>query len=165
MIYAASYSAASVMPYNELIVANAIASYKGKIGAWISHIYVDNPNSVEGGRDIWGLPKEMADFTWHLGKAPGVQVSQGDRVLCSLNCKWHLPALPGFQLPVGAPVLSKSGSRFLTFPGQGKLGLQVAGIDIQIPPESPFKPMNFGHPWMSFYSNPLVFTAGIPAII
>jgi acetoacetate decarboxylase len=165
MIYAAAYSSASTMPYNELIVMSAIASYQGTIGAWISHIYVDNPNSVQGGREIWGLPKEMAEFTWQMGKSPGVTVSQGDRILCSLTCKWYLPALPGFQLPVGAPVLGQVNSRFLTFPGQGNLGLHLASIDVQIPPESPFAPLNAGLPWMSFYSDPLVFTAGVPSFI
>lgn len=165
MVYAASYSAASVMPYNELIVANAIVAYQGKVGAWISHIYVDNPDSVQGGREIWGLPKEMADFTWHTGKSPQVGISQSDRVLCSLTCKWQLPSLPVFHLPIGAPVLSRLGSQFLTFPGQGNLGLHLAGIDLQISPESPFAPMNLGQPWMSFYSDPLLFTAGVPSFI
>lgn len=165
MIYVASYSAASVMPYNELIVVNAIASYQGKVGAWISHIYVDNPDSVRGGREIWGLPKELADFNWQTGQSPQVQVSQDDRMLCSLTCKWRSASFPGFQFPVGAPILSKLGTQFLTFPGQGNLGLHIAGIDLQIPPESPFAPMNFGQPWMSFYSDPLRFTAGVPAFI
>jgi len=147
MVYVASYNAASVMPYNELIVVNAIASYQGKIGAWISHIYVDNPDSVQGGREIWGLPKEIADFTWQIGQSPRVQVSQCDRILCSLNCKWQLPTLPVFQLPVGAPVFSQLNSRFLTFPSQGTLGLHLATIDIHIPPESPFAPLNLGQPW------------------
>lgn len=165
MIYVASYSAASVMPYNELIVANAIASYQGKVGAWISHIYVDNPDSVQGGRDIWGLPKEMADFQWQRGELPEVQVSQGDRVLCSLTCKWRSPSFSGFQFPVGAPVLSKLDSRFITFSGQGNFGLHLAGINLRIPPKSPFAPMNFGQAWMSFYSDPLLLTAGVPALI
>jgi acetoacetate decarboxylase len=153
------------MPYNELIVVNAIASYQGKIGAWISHIYVDNPDSVQGGREIWGLPKEIADFTWQPGKLPRVQVSQGDRILCSLTCKWQLLTLPGLQFPVSSPVLSKLNSQFLTFPGQGNLGIHLANVDLQISPESPFAPLNLGQPWISFYSDPLVFTAGIPSFI
>jgi acetoacetate decarboxylase len=38
---------------------------------------VDNPDSVAGGREIWGLPKELAEFSW-LG---------GDRVLTFLSVR------------------------------------------------------------------------------
>jgi acetoacetate decarboxylase len=46
-----------VLEYNELIIIAAVLGYKGKFGAWISHIYVDNPDSVAGGREIWGYLK------------------------------------------------------------------------------------------------------------
>jgi len=37
---------------------------------WLGfHIYVDNPDSIAGGREIWGLPKEMAEFTWEKASA------------------------------------------------------------------------------------------------
>jgi acetoacetate decarboxylase len=67
-VYLSVYEPNSTLQYRELIVVPALVRYRGKIGAWISHIYVDNPQSVEGGRNIWGLPKQMADFTWQEGQ-------------------------------------------------------------------------------------------------
>ncbi|MEM5838755.1 acetoacetate decarboxylase family protein, partial [Pediococcus acidilactici] len=96
-IYLSYYGSGSVLEYSELIVIAAFVGYKGKFGGWVSHIYVDNPDSVAGGREVWGLPKELAEFTWEGGvsaaqpealaprKEARVTVSQGNRLLCSLN--------------------------------------------------------------------------------
>lgn len=63
-VYLSYYGSNSVLEYSELIIVPAVVSYQGKIGSWISHIYVDHVDSVAGGREIWGLPKELADFEW-----------------------------------------------------------------------------------------------------
>ncbi len=68
VVYLSYYGSGSVLEYSELIVAPALVSYQAKFGGWVSHIYVDNPDSVAGGREIWGLPKEMAEFTWEDNK-------------------------------------------------------------------------------------------------
>jgi acetoacetate decarboxylase len=52
------------LEYSELIVIAGLVRYSGQIGGWVSHIYVDNADSVAGGRNIWGLPKELAEFIW-----------------------------------------------------------------------------------------------------
>src|SRR5919199_4290949 len=76
-VYLSYYGSGSVLEYSELIVAAGMVRYSGKIGGWISHIYVDNPDSVAGGRNIWGLPKELAEFTWERGEH--ITVRQGNR--------------------------------------------------------------------------------------
>ncbi|HEY9821570.1 MAG TPA: acetoacetate decarboxylase family protein, partial [Candidatus Sericytochromatia bacterium] len=58
-VYLSYYGSGSVLEYSELIVAAGMVRYSGKIGGWVSHIYVDNADSVAGGREIWGLPKEL----------------------------------------------------------------------------------------------------------
>ena len=45
------------LAYHELIVFSH-ATTRGMV---ISHIYVDAEQSMHGGREIWGLPKELAD--------------------------------------------------------------------------------------------------------
>jgi acetoacetate decarboxylase len=74
-LYLSVYDANSTLEYHELIVVAALVRYQGKIGSWVSHIYVDNLDSVAGGREVWGLPKEMADFTWGDRQ---IQVAQGN---------------------------------------------------------------------------------------
>src|SRR5690348_3769306 len=58
VLYCASYEPPSVLRYHELLLAPALVATGGRIGFWISHIYVDDPASQAGGREIWGLPKE-----------------------------------------------------------------------------------------------------------
>src|SRR4028119_2333800 len=82
-VYLSNYGSGSVLEYSELIVNAAMVRYSGKIGGRVSHIYVDNGDSVAGGREIWGLPKELAEFTWDNGSR--VTVRQGNKLLCSLN--------------------------------------------------------------------------------
>lgn len=162
-VFVASYSADSVMPYNELIIVSGLVSYAGKIGSWISHIYVDHPDSVAGGREIWGLPKELAQFQWNLAKHPSVQVKQDDRTLCQLSTQWQLPSLP---LPfIAAPVLSKLDSTPLLFRAQGSLSLQLVGVSLEVPDTSPLASLKLGQSWLSFYSDRLSVTAGVPSAI
>jgi hypothetical protein len=59
-----NYIAGSTLIYHELIIAPALVRAGGRLGAWISHIYVDSAPSLEAGREIWGLPKQFASFEW-----------------------------------------------------------------------------------------------------
>lgn len=161
-LYVASYGQGSALLYNELIVVSGLVAYAGAVGAWISHIYVDQPDSVAGGREIWGLPKQLAEFTWQTGSTPGVKVSQGDTLLCTLNCNWQLPAL---SLPIAGSVFSTLGSKLLKFAATGTLKPHLAALELHVPPESQFAALNVGQPWLSFYCNPLQVTVNAPAIV
>ena len=56
-VYIADYGPGSALEYNELIVAPALTRRGRTIRFWISHIYVDNRDSMAGGREIWGCRK------------------------------------------------------------------------------------------------------------
>ncbi|MEG4004946.1 acetoacetate decarboxylase family protein [Microcoleus sp. Pol11C1] len=168
-IYISSYGLGSVMEYNELIVVSAIANYTGKWGAWISHIYVDNPNSVAGGREIWGLPKELAQFTWEgsesVKAAPlgyRVTVSQENRQLCSLNYSKQTLALP---LPFSGNVFSADRRNLLLFKGglQSRIGL-IKG-ELEVAEESPFASLNLGQPLLTFGSEDMRLTVAAPEVV
>lgn len=83
-VYLSVYESGSLLQYNELIVVAGLVRYQDRIGSWISHIYVDSEESVAGGRNIWGLPKEMAEFTWEDEQ---IVVKQSDSLLCRLYYK------------------------------------------------------------------------------
>ena len=51
-VYLTSYGPGSVLEHNELGVIAALVYYLGKIGLWVSHIYVDNTLSAAGSREI-----------------------------------------------------------------------------------------------------------------
>ena len=160
-VFITSYKPGSVMPYNELIVVSGCVLYQGKPGAWISHIYVDNSDSVAGGRAIWGLPKELAQFEWSFAEQPQVKVSQGDRTLCSLTCHWRSPGLP--LPPIEAPVFSTLNAVPLLFKASGSFNLQWINASLHVPDESPFASLKLGQGWLSFYSDRFSLEAGIPS--
>jgi hypothetical protein len=143
-VYLSFYGSGSVLEYSELIVVPAIVSYRGKIGPWISHIYVDNADSVAGGREIWGLPKEMADFTWEQGKR--VNVRQGDRKLCTLNYNQQNLA---WRQHLAVSTFSAMGSNLVTFPAECESLLGLVASELEIPVESPFFGMNLNQPFLT----------------
>lgn len=167
-VYIGSYEDGSTLRYNELIAVPALIHHRGKIGVWISHIYVDHPDSVAGGRTIWGLPKEMAEFKWDsASSAPvssasvsSISIQQGDRPLCCLQSHW---SLPGIAHPVQAPAFSLLNSQLMRFSGQGKLKWHGAGIDLQIPSESPIADLGLEQPWISVLLSSLDLSIDSPS--
>ena len=53
----ANYTSGTLV-YRELIVF----SHATRHGMVVSHIYVDDEQSLRGGHEIWSLPKELAEF-------------------------------------------------------------------------------------------------------
>jgi acetoacetate decarboxylase len=162
-LYLSVYEANSTLQYHELIVAPALVRYQGKIGSWISHIYVDHPDSVAGGRNIWGLPKELADFSWSEDR---VAVSQGDRSLCQVRYdRFGLPLTPWGKIELSGNVFGGLATDILAFTGDFETSLKWISFDLSIPDESPFATINFGHPWFSIQCNRLHLTANAPTIV
>ncbi|GET37241.1 acetoacetate decarboxylase family protein [Microseira wollei] len=161
-VYVSSYGLGSVLEYNELIVVAGVVNYSGKIGGWVSHIYVDNSDSVAGGREIWGLPKELAEFIWVKGEQSNVTIRQGDRQLCSLT--YSQPSF-GLPIPFSGPVLSSLGTDLLLFKGEVESRLGLINSKLIVPAESPFSSLNLGQPWLSVYGDDLRLVAGAPQVV
>jgi hypothetical protein len=79
------------LAYHELIVFRP--------GPRVAHIYVDSPESMRGGREIWKLPKELAEFTW---SRRAVEVRQDGRTLFRASIRRRPGRLP---LAFPAPAL------------------------------------------------------------
>lgn len=159
-VYVGAYEDGSTLRYSELIAVPALVYDQGKIGAWISHIYVDNPDSVAGGRTIWGLPKEIAHFEWETPSS--VAVRQGDRSLCRLKSHWNLS---GVEHPIQIPAFSLMNSQLVQFSGQGNLKWHWAGVDVQIPTESPIAELGLGQPWITILLSSLDLNVNSPSVV
>lgn len=146
-VYLSVYKSGSILEYNELIVVAALVNYQNRIGAWISHIYVDNQESVAGGREIWGLPKEMAQFTWQDNR---VSVRQADCLLCRLDYQsswlnlstWWQPKLSG-------NCFSGLGSELLSFTSQFSSEISFLTGSLAVPNNSPLANLNLDRPWLT----------------
>lgn len=159
-VYLSYYGSGSVLEYSELIVVPALVNYQSKIGGWVSHIYVNNPNSVAGGREIWGLPKELAKFTWEQGKF--VTVHQENRKLCSLN--YNQQSLAWRQW-LTASAFSTKGGDLLIFPAEFESVLGLISSKLEIPGESPFSGIGLGQPWLTVRCEQMSLRIDAPNVV
>jgi hypothetical protein len=140
-IIVADYQSRATFPYSELAVMPAMVRYRGVRGPWISHIWVNSQASLEGGRRMWGLAKEHADFSWDGGPTRRVQVSAAGTPLGTLS--WTAPArrfpFPGRVTGVG----SVDGDR-RSYRALGVAWLGRTDVDLAVPPGSPLAPVAAG---------------------
>jgi acetoacetate decarboxylase len=160
-VYFSAYTSGSVLEYNELIVAPAFVRYQDKMGAWISHIYVDHLDSVAGGREIWGLPKEMANFTW---TETGVNVSQNSQDLCYFSYKKGWLAT-GWQQKLHGTILSGLNSELLFFSSHFQSKIALVKAKVEIPNNSPFYQFELGQPFLTLSLPQLTLIAGLPEVV
>jgi hypothetical protein len=159
-VYLSNYGSGSVLEYNELIVVPAVVSYQGKFGAWVSHIYVDNPDSMVGGREIWGLPKELAEFTW-LG-SDCITIRQNNKILCSLNYDKHSFA---WRQWLSGSSFSIMNSEVLIFSAEFESLLGFVGSKLEAPVESPFSGINLGQPFLTVRCEEMTLKVAAPSFV
>jgi hypothetical protein len=162
-VYLSHYGAGSVLQYSELIVVAALVRYGNKIGLWISHVYVDNPDSVAGGREIWGLPKQLAEFSWQFtDRQAYVIVHQQQQTLCALD----------YGNPFSFWHQSFSGNSFgmknadlLLFDAKANLRPGLVSAALRIPVGSPFAKINLDRPWLAVVAQDLQLVVTAPQIL
>ena len=159
-VYLCYYGSGSVLSYHELIIASGLVRYQGVVGGWISHIYVDNPASVAGGREIWGLPKQLADFSWQEKK---VTVTQQDKELCTLT--YERPWFYSWQQTIKGNVFSTLNGDLISFEGIFNTKGGLAKGSLNIPAESPFASLNLSKPWLIFSLKPMELVAQPPLLV
>ncbi|MFF4331143.1 acetoacetate decarboxylase family protein [Streptomyces sp. NPDC001591] len=69
------------LTYDEFVLAS-LRRHGRRAGVWTHHIWVDSAASLWGGRQIWGLPKQMATFTW---SGPHLRVNDAQGLLAALT--------------------------------------------------------------------------------
>jgi hypothetical protein len=94
------YEPGGVLDYHELMAVVRVR-LKGRTLNTVTHIWVDNVSALIGGRELWGIPKELATFRFNDGSGfEAVAAANGHRI-ASLRFSPRL-TLPGwwrFSLP------------------------------------------------------------------
>jgi hypothetical protein len=162
VVFLASYGPDSDLTYHELIVVPALTRRGKNVGFWISHIYVDHPDAMLGGREIWGLPKELAQFTWQIGEQSHVLVRQGEGRVCTLRYGrprrlWRQPLL--------LPVLSMRGAHLLWFTGTGSARLGLGKGHVDVPSEHPCATLGLAGAARTYHYDDLTLVAHAPRVI
>jgi hypothetical protein len=78
------YLPGGLLPYHELLVAPLVRQ-GARVGVSITDIWVDSAASRAGGRELWGIPKEMAEFDLTHGSSFHGSARVGDTVLASAD--------------------------------------------------------------------------------
>jgi acetoacetate decarboxylase len=63
-----SYDEGSPLTYHELLVGRAVSTAGDGRRVTITDIWVDSPESVAGGRELWAIPKGLCDFTFDTSR-------------------------------------------------------------------------------------------------
>lgn len=85
-----------VLAYNEVMAAVRVR-VAGRAGVTVTHVWVDHPSSVAGGRELWAIPKQLAAFRVRDVGAAGFAASASEpdgRPLAEIGFR-AAPALPG----------------------------------------------------------------------
>lgn len=98
--------------YNEFAVGSLVRR-GGRVGLWCHRIWVDDAASLWGGRQLWGIPKELAQFDWD---GSTVSVTSGARLMASFSLGPAGRRLP--PLPVPVTGFGLAGDRRMFLPGR-----------------------------------------------
>ncbi|MFD3326658.1 acetoacetate decarboxylase family protein [Streptomyces sp. NPDC058701] len=127
------YENDSVLHYSELLSAVLVRDGR-RPRVTITDIWVDSGPSRDGGRELWGIPKEMAEF--HMNRDQGFQAAAtaGAGVLGRASFRGRLP-LPG-RLPLSYHVAQTLDGQLKTSPVRCRGTLTIARGDWEVPPGS-----------------------------
>jgi acetoacetate decarboxylase len=133
---AVTYEHGSTLMYNEIVVCGALVrTARGRVGLWVSGLWVDSESSVSGGRQIWKLPKDLGSF--EVDRTRGRQrfeASVDGRTIVRIRA-----SKPPLRLPQPGilPMVSGTvGSHWFTV-GRGVMKAGVARVRVEVPPDSP----------------------------
>ncbi|NJK53965.1 MAG: acetoacetate decarboxylase family protein [Leptolyngbyaceae cyanobacterium SU_3_3] len=161
-IYLSQYTHGSDLIYSELIVVAGLIRRNGVVGSWISHIYVDNPDAMAGGRDLWGLPKQMAEFHWESGEMGQVTVRQEGQILCSLRSSGRLSLV---RQRFSFPSFSLHDRTFLQFSSTAQANLAILRAKLDVPDTSPFGALIRSTPLLVMGADSLDLRVDTPIVI
>ncbi|MEV6342636.1 acetoacetate decarboxylase family protein [Actinoplanes sp. NPDC051851] len=132
-----NYEPGGVLHYRELLSA-VLVHERGRPRVSITDIWVDSVASMEGGRRLWGIPKELADLRVDTdgdlvdasASVPGGGAAIGSSLL---RLKRRLPG----RLPLGFTVAQALGGQVKRTPVRGRSGWRTLTAAWRPDPEGP----------------------------
>lgn len=143
----ANYTSGTLV-YRELIVF----SHATRRGMVVSHIYVDDERSLSGGHDIWGLPKELAEFEYTPTR---FCARQNGGTLLEASIRRRPGRLP---LLIPAPIVSPAGATT----GHARIKAAPALVALDVPPSSPFAALGLSGTRLALAGDDMALTMPAP---
>ena len=133
-----SYEPGGVLHYKELLSA-VLVHERGRPRVSITDIWVDSVASREGGRRLWGIPKELAAFTIDAESEPLVDatITAPEAAVPFAAALVRLKRrLPG-RFPLGFTVAQELAGQVRRTPVRGRAGLRTAVAAWRPEPDGP----------------------------
>ena len=150
------YAPGSVVEYDELLVTTLTRRGR-KLVSTLAHIWVDSPRSVAGGRELWAIPKGLAQFE-RDGASTTVDV-EGRRA-ASLTARTGVRLLPGWQA-FSMTTAQRLEGRSVLATNATRAHIRRATIDWDFPADGPLAYMNAGRRLMSFELDKMAVSFGL----
>lgn len=159
------YREGSALVYHEYIAGVVVRRRdKRRFGICVTHIGVDSLSSLWGGREIWGVPKEMAHFDLSYGRdgldCIETATDESGRTILAGEYRTRIGLPRRLRVPVFFPNYQELDDRIVYSDGTFRGALQLCASKIDIPHDSPLaalgiagrKPLvNFGVPKFQMY--------------
>jgi Acetoacetate decarboxylase (ADC) len=141
------YQEGSELTYAELLRATPTRAGR-RLAVTITDIWVDSPASRDGGRALWAIPKDLADFTLKHGPVFGGEARGEQRWLASTEF------VAGRRLPGRLPFRSRTAQRrghgeTVLAPMSGTARFRHARARWDFPPDGPFADLRGRRPLAS----------------
>jgi hypothetical protein len=132
------YKTSNASPYGELLLIPGKFMHKGRKLNTISNIYVSTMASVKNGRRNWGIPKELADFSFQsVGtNTERVSISTGGNMIAEFTLSSGKLAFPVNTKLLPFPLVQNYEGKYYytTFQGKG-MGRLAKLKDVHINPQ------------------------------
>ncbi|MET0469071.1 MAG: acetoacetate decarboxylase family protein [Aeromicrobium sp.] len=114
------YEEPSPLTYDE-IMATVLVREGWRLRVSITHIWVNSPASRDGGRDLWAIPKDLADFD---------VVPHTSYIARGIGSLWlgRVRRLP-WRLPAGFRIAQDRAGTLLVSPVAGRMRFGLANAD------------------------------------
>lgn len=135
LVFMTSMGPESTLPYHEFIIAPALVKAGKKKGFYVTHIFVDNEKSQAGGKNNFGLDKQVAEFGWNWehGKSGLVSIDKEGRNIISIKYGVKVGKLP---MRLGGGVFSILEDKLIWCNNIFKAKFGLAKVEYIILPES-----------------------------
>ena len=162
------YRQGSSLVYHEYIAGAVVRRRdKRRAGICVTYIGVDSAASLWGGREIWGVPKVMADFSLNYGRderdCRATATDTAGRLILAGNYRARVGLPRWLRLPVFFPNYQAIGDKLIFSDGTFWGALHLSAVTVDVPHDSPLaalgiigrKPiLSFGVPEFRMYLRP-----------
>jgi hypothetical protein len=138
------YQAGGILQYRELMTTLILRRGRALLPT-ITHIWVDSPQSRDGGRALWGIPKELAVFDFE-GNSFAAHDEVGPLARASVR---RLLDLPG-RWPTNFAVAQWLDGKAKISPVRSRAGLALSKASVEADPTGPLAFLAGRRPFASF---------------